>query len=106
MGLRAVVMWQKAELFFSKWTLPGQLLVLVQVRLKRTSRGVPGWFSYASDFSSGHDLAVHEFKPCIRLFAVSRVAFRSSVSLSLLLPPSLSQRERERERETWERKEF
>ena len=44
------------------------------------------------DFSSGHDLTVHEIKPRIRLSAVSvePASFRSSVSLSLCLCPSLS----------------
>ena len=48
-----------------------------------------GLVSWASDFGSGHDLTVREFKPCIGLCADSsepRVCF-GSVSPSLCAPP-------------------
>ena len=52
--------------------------------------GSVGW---ASDFYSGHDLPVHEFKPCVGLCADSLepgACFGFCVSLSLLLPDSCS----------------
>ena len=54
--------------------------------------GTPGWLSRLSVhlliFGSGHDIMVHEIKPCIQLFAGS-VGF-SHHPLSLPLPSSLS----------------
>ena len=57
--------------------------------------GAPGWLSGLSvrfDFSSGHDLTVHEFEPHIGLCAdPAETAWESlSLSLSLLLALSLS----------------
>ena len=47
-------------------------------------QGASGWLSQlSSNFSSGHDLTVREFEPHIRLSAVHRACFRSSVPLSL-----------------------
>ena len=60
-----------------------------------------GSVGQASDFSSGHDLTVREFEPCIRLCTDSSepgASFRFCVSLSLCpspahaLSPSLSQK--------------
>ena len=59
--------------------------------------GAVGW---ASDFSSGHDLAVREFEPRVGLWADGSepgACFRFCVSLSLCPPPfmlclSLSQK--------------
>uniref|UniRef100_A0ABI7ZZU7 Synaptic plasticity regulator PANTS n=1 Tax=Felis catus TaxID=9685 RepID=A0ABI7ZZU7_FELCA len=42
----------------------------------RCLRGLVGW---VSDFSSGHDLVVRQFKPCIRLSPVSTELLGSSV---------------------------
>ena len=50
-----------------------------------------GSVSSASNFSSGHDLTVHEFKPLVRLCADSSEpgpCFRSCVSFSLCLSPT------------------
>ena len=50
-----------------------------------------GSVSYMSDFGSGYDLTIHEFKPPIRLCADSsepRACFRFSVSLFLHPSPS------------------
>ena len=47
---------------------------------------VGAWVGKASDFSSGHDLVVHEFETCVGLCADSSepgVCFRFCVSLSL-----------------------
>ena len=41
------------------------------------------------DFSSGHDLAVCEFEPCIKLCADSTESAGDSVSLSLYTSPAL-----------------
>ena len=51
----------------------------------------PGWLSWLSvDFSTGHDLAVCELEPCIRLCVDSSepgACFGFCVSLSLSAPP-------------------
>ena len=50
-----------------------------------------GSVSEASNFSSGYDLVVHEFKPCVRLCADSSepgACFGFCVSLSLCLSPT------------------
>ena len=52
-----------------------------------------GTVSYVSDFGSGHDLRVHEFKPLVRLCADSSepgACLRFCVYLSLPLPHSHS----------------
>ena len=52
--------------------------------------GSVGW---ASDFSSGHDLAVHEFEPRVGLWADGSepgACFRFCLPLSLPLPRSCS----------------
>ena len=53
--------------------------------------GAPGWLSWLSThFSSGHDLMVCEFEPCVRLCADSSepgACFGFCVSLSLSTPP-------------------
>ena len=54
-------------------------------------RRLGGSVRQASDFSSGHDLTVHGFKPCVGLCVDSpepgvRFGFCVSFSLSLLLP--------------------
>ena len=55
----------------------------------KNSWGAPGWLSWLSvHFSSGHDLMVHEFKPCIRLCCQCRACFGSSVSLTLFPSPA------------------
>ena len=48
--------------------------------------GSDGW---ASNFGSGHDLSVHEFKPHIRLSAVSAEPASDSLFSSLSAPPLL-----------------
>ena len=48
--------------------------------------GAPRWLSYASDFSSCHDLTIREFKPHIQFCADSSepgTFFRSCVSFSI-----------------------
>ena len=48
--------------------------------------GSEGW---ASDFSSGHDLTVHEFTPCIEIYAdSSEPAACFGFDVSLVLCPS------------------
>ena len=42
------------------------------------------------DFGSGHDLAIHEFQPCIRLAAVSTEPASYPLSTSLSAPPLLA----------------
>ena len=58
----------------------------------KTKPGAPGCFSQlSSNFGSGHDLAVHEFKPHVRLCADSwepEACFGFYVSLSA--PPLLA----------------
>ena len=58
------------------------------------SRGRPGGSAgEASDFGSGHDLAVREFEPCVRgsgLTARSLEPASDSVSPSLSAPPPLA----------------
>ena len=53
--------------------------------------GAPGWLSrLRSDFGSGHDLAVCEFEPCVRLCADGSepgACFGFCVSLSLCPSP-------------------
>ena len=47
--------------------------------------GAPGWlgrFSVRLDFSSAHDLVVHEFEPCVGLCADSVEPARDSLSPS------------------------
>ena len=62
----------------------------------------PGWHRQLNvDFSSGRDLAVREFKPCIGLFAVSTQPASDPLSPSLPAPLptlsfSLSKRKKER----------
>ena len=62
--------------------------------LEYTSSGAPGWLSWLSvDFSSCHDLAVHEFKSCNGLCADSSgpgACFGFCVFLSVPLPCSRS----------------
>ena len=41
------------------------------------------------DFSSGHDLMVHEFKPRVRLYTDSTEPAWDSLSLFLSAPPAL-----------------
>ena len=43
----------------------------------------------ASNFGSGHDLTVPEFKPHVRLCAEPGACFRFCVSLSVSAPPPL-----------------
>ena len=55
--------------------------------------GAPGWLSWLSisDFSSGHDLIIREFKPCVGLCADSSepgACFRFCVSLCLCSSPA------------------
>ena len=40
------------------------------------------------DLGSGHDLTVHEFEPCVQLFADSAEPAKNSLSPSLPLPCS------------------
>ena len=64
--------------------IAGNLKIAVEGRLG----GSVGW---ASDFGSGHDLAVHGFEPHIGLCADSSepgACFRFSVSLSLCPSPA------------------
>ena len=49
-----------------------------------------GSVSKASNFGSGHDLRVHEFKPCVGLCAHSSEPASDSVSPSLSAPPQLA----------------
>ena len=56
------------------------------LRLKLCGRA-PGWsVSWASDFSSGHDLRVHGFNPLIGLCTDSAEPASNSLPLSLSLP--------------------
>ena len=43
-----------------------------------------------SDFGSGHDLTVHEFEPCIRLYVVSTEPASEPPSLALCPTPAFS----------------
>ena len=57
--------------------------------------GVPGWHSQlvkclTPDFSSGHDLTVHEFKPCLGLCVDNAEPTWDTLSLSLPLLCSYS----------------
>ena len=62
--------------------------------LKERVPGAPGWRSRLSvRLQPGHDLAVHEFEPRVRLWADGSepgACFRFCVSLSLPLPRSCS----------------
>ena len=67
-----------------------------EIRAAERNLGVLGHLDgsvvWASDFSSGHDLAVGEFEPRVRLCVDSPepgVCFRFCVSLSLFAPPPL-----------------
>ena len=51
---------------------------------KEKKTGAPGWLSW---LRSGHDLTVHEFKPCIELTAQRLLGI---LSLPLSAPPPLS----------------
>ena len=65
---------------------------LQSLYLQNGGGGAPGWLSWLStDFGSGHDLAVREFKPRIGLCADSSepgACFRSCVSLPLCHSPA------------------
>ena len=51
--------------------------------------GAPGWLSWLSvQLCSGHDLVVHEFKPHIRLAAVSAEPASDPLSPSLCPSPT------------------
>ena len=57
--------------------------------VERGCRRVPGWLSQLGvDFSSGHDLTVHEFKPHVGLCVDSAEPAWDSLSLSLSLRAS------------------
>ena len=61
--------------------------------IKYKNLGVPGWLSrlcLTFDFSSGHDLMVHEFKPHVGLHTGSVEPAWDSLSLSLSISLSLS----------------
>ena len=57
---------------------------------ERIRGGVPGWLIWSKlltlDFSSGHDLMICEFEPCIRLCTDNVEPAWDSLSLSLPLP--------------------
>ena len=61
------------------------------IRIKHSQGSLGGSVGEASDFSSGHDLAVREFEPHVRLCAASSepgACFRFCVSLSLCASPT------------------
>ena len=62
------------------------------LKKNKATCGVPGWQSFGHltlGFSSGHDLTVCEFKPCIRLPADGPEPVWDSLSPSLSAPPLL-----------------
>ena len=74
------------SVYLSLCTSPAHELFL----LKINKHGAPGWRSRLSiDFSSGHDLAVHEFEPRVMLWADGSELepASDSVSPSLSAPP-------------------
>ena len=70
------------------------IIYLKRVSVYRNFRvwGAPGWLSQLSvNFNSGHDVAIHEFEPCIWLCADNsepRACFGFCVSLSLCPSPA------------------
>ena len=58
------------------------------LQIKKTHVGVPGWLSRLSvRLQPGHDLAVREFEPRVRLWADGSEPVSDSVSPSLSAPP-------------------
>ena len=75
---------------FGKWLgHEGGALMKINAFIKETSEGcLGGSVGWESDFSSGHDLRVCEFKPNIGLAAVSEEPALDPLSSSLSLCPS------------------
>ena len=61
-----------------------------QIKKLNTTGAPSGLVGWASDFSSDHDLMVCEFKPGLRLTAVSTEPTSDPLSLSLSAPPPLA----------------
>ena len=74
---------------FRDLMVPQHLRLLTRFLVQHFRGTWRGSVGYVSDFSSGHDLAVCEFEPCIGLSALSKEPTSDPLSLSLSAPPLL-----------------